>query len=265
MPKLGADEFAIEDLGVGKDGKARVNILYASQTYKDIVKSKSGKYWLKLSDNRYHWVEEPDIDKALTGGFIPKGSKSTTIALKQSSDSLSSLSSSRPVACINYLCKHIRDPKIDARTPFDSDPIHTYDISMLVVSCKSLGQFMEEVQAYMPDTVKTPDSFDWSYLNDPDHVDTANDIKLKTWYTRIRAKCKVILSKMQLCLGSLQKSSYGFFLERCFKEFVKPETSKKSASVNIEQPKSDESKSDEPVSELPNIQISFTEEVSSES
>lgn len=265
------DEFIIEEVGRDKDNKLRVNIIFNDVRVDNVVKSiRSNAYWIKLSDKRYHWVKENDLDKALHSNFIPpllkkkrKPKRTTTVKVKDSSDTLQDLCTIRPSACIGYLCRHIKDPKIDARNPIDTDPYHTYDISMLLISCKTLGQFMDEVQAFIPDHLKTPDIMDWYYLDDPDHEDTANDIKIKTWYTRQRAKCKVILSKLQLCYGGLQKNGYQFFLTNCFSKEFSKEVSKKSLQVTASaetKEQTEKNKVENP--SLCEVQIIFDEEVS---
>jgi hypothetical protein len=277
---LKPNECIIEDLGMkGKPKylKHYVNIIFKDLRLDNVVYGESTKrYWIApYCKGRKYWVKEEDLYKTIFEGFIPDYHEGkvnqgkhqhgkTTLKTKVAVDHTADITARRSSTCINYLWKNIRDPKIDARNPIDNDRYHTYDISMLLISCKTIGQFMDEVQAFLPDLIKTPSEFDWYYLDDPDHQDTSNDIKLKTWYTRQRAKCKVILSKLQLCYGGLQKNGYQFFLTSCFtKEFGKPETIKKT-NVSVET-KSEKVKAEEELiadTTPPVVNINFCEEVS---
>ena len=265
--KANPDEILLEDTGQKSDYYRVFNIIMSDRRIDGVKVSRSNKYWLRLSDNKYHWVDENELDKAINGTYIPprKASKkqTTTVKASKSSDEIDAPFKARLTACIHFLIKNYKEPKIDARNPIDKDPLHSYDVSMLIITCKTIGQFMEEVQAYLPFAVKTMENMDWSYLDEPEHEYTAMDLKLKTWYTRLRAQCKVILSKLNLCFGGLQKNGYQFFLTQCFtKEFSKIETKKSSIEVEAKvksKEKADAEKVDNPA--LAEVKICFDEEV----
>lgn len=284
-PNIPADSFGIEDLGM-VGSSYRSNILFSDRTYEFVPTSKDGhKFSLKCpSTGKLYWVLEADIDRFLNQGWIPpkvpnankkpdpRSRVTIRQAVKQSSDTkLRTVTNNSFIRMVGYLLKWFKAPCFKpSGASAATGNLDLNALTMILMSAKSLGQFVAEANGFVQGSIKLPPEFDTSYLDmekdNPDRPeDTITEIKLRAWYTEMRAKCKAELQQLHFKYGTISKNAYSFFLTNCFpKEFGKTEVTKKSLQVSAKteaKDKSDKTKVENPA--LCDVQICFDEEVNS--
>lgn len=287
-PDIPEDSFGIEELG--RQGRTcRSNIHFRDKSYMWVMCNDAyTKFFLKCpSKSVRYWVKIEDLDRFLNQGWIPpkplnpstpKKSRAVIreVASKTKDTSVRTITNNTLIRMVGYLLKWFQAPVFRPITVSQATTgsLDLHALTMTIISARSLGQFLAEANGYMPNTaVKLPPEFDTSYLDlekdDPNKPeDTITEIKLRAWYTEMRAKCKAELSSLQFKYGTISKNSYAFFLERCFsKEFGKTEVSKKTLQVSAKAESKDKEKTEKDKVDHPSlcdVQICFDEDVAKE-
>jgi len=297
-PDVPEDFFGIEYIEGSKKPGAfeKCNIHFRHFSIMNVnTNNKHNKYWLLAYDpakgpkSPRYWIDEDKIEAFVNEGWRPPKvqrppnttKKNKTKVIQKSaqikSKNCKAISNRCFITFVGYLTKWFTKPVWREMVPNPSTGnLDLHALTNIIISARSLAQFVAEANAFIPiKACKLVPEFDPSYLDldkdDPNRPeDTITEIRLKQWYTELRAMCKAELTSLQFKYGTISKNSYAWLLERCFsKEFSLREQSKKSTSINVktESPKdiskskekSDNEKVDNPA--LCDVQIFFDEEV----
>lgn len=292
-PDVPEDSFGVEYLGNPQAGQfEKCNIHFRHFSIMNIPTNKThDKYWLLAFDpakgikSPRYWVPEDKVDAFINQGWRPPKKvrsknatkKNRTKVILQEAQTKSSnckpISNRCFITFVGYLTKWFTRPAWRDVTPSAATgQLDIHALTNILISARTLGQFVSEANAFIPiKACKLVPEFDPSYLDlekdDPNKPeDTITEIKLRQWYTEMRAMCKAELTSLQFKYGTISKNSYAWLLERCFpKEFSLKEMSKKSTAINVktetskEKAKEEQSKVDNPA--LCDVQILFDEEV----
>jgi len=279
-----------EDIVLQEVSPDRVNLLFHEFSLMNVRRTLKAPYKYQLSTmisntykgkgNDIYWIPEDKIEDFMFKGYIPERGNSphhkptrnkiSYRPMPTANENIKGVSGRVFATAVGYLINEFTEPVFHSgiKSPKGLD---VSAITQILISAKTLGQFMTEANGWLDQKVRLDPALDLYYLDVPDDdpkklPDTITEIKLRAWYTQMRAKAKAILMQLQFKYGTISKNSYAWLLERCFsKEFSLKDQSKKSTNVTVKnevsKPKSsEETEEEDKQTEKAVIELCFSEE-----